>query len=127
MRKHGVNVTAMGTANSGYVQRRIVKLCEDIQVQYDGTVRDTGGNIYQLSYGENSWDPCQTVKVNGKQEVCDVSRLINRLNAEYEEEHEVEPNKVEKVESEEEKVEVVVKKKEKKPSKKLGKIKLSKA
>lgn len=115
----------MGTANSGYVQRRIVKLCEDIQVQYDGTVRDTGGNIYQLSYGENSWDPCQTVKVNGKQEVCDVSRLINRLNAEYEEDHEVEPNEVE---SEEEVI--VVKKKEKiekKPKKDSKKIKLSKA
>jgi len=31
--------TAMNTATSGYIQRRIIKLIEDIKVQYDGTVR----------------------------------------------------------------------------------------
>ena len=35
--------TAMGTATSGYMQRRIVKLTEDMKVQYDGTVRDVTG------------------------------------------------------------------------------------
>lgn len=110
--REGVCDTAMGTANSGYVQRRIVKLCEDIQIQYDGTVRDKTGKIYQLAYGENNWDPCQTVKVNGKQEVCDVSRLIDRLNLEYENGQEEEEE--EKNEEEEEMITPPVKKKEKK-------------
>ena len=74
----------MGTATSGYMQRRIVKLTEDIKIQYDGTVRDTVGNIYQVAYGETGIDPCCTVKVGKKQEICDISRMVQKLNIQYE-------------------------------------------
>jgi hypothetical protein len=76
--------TAMGTATSGYIQRRIIKCCEDIQVKYDGTVRDTFGNVYQMSYGDNGFDPCATVKVGNSQEPCDVSRIVASLNLQHE-------------------------------------------
>jgi len=72
------------TANSGYLQRRIVKLVEDIQTQYDGTIRDTSGRIYQTTYGDDGYDPCATVKVNGTQEAADVSRLVSCLNLRHE-------------------------------------------
>jgi len=78
--REGITDTAMGTATSGYMQRRIVKLTEDIICQYDGTVRDVTGRIYQLSYGDDGNDPTTTTKVNGKQEVCNISRMVNRLN-----------------------------------------------
>jgi DNA-directed RNA polymerase beta' subunit len=78
--REGITDTAMGTATSGYMQRRIVKLTEDIKIQYDGTVRDTVGKIYQMSYGDNGLDPVMTAKVNGVQEVCDISRLVEKLN-----------------------------------------------
>jgi DNA-directed RNA polymerase beta' subunit len=73
----------MGTATSGYMQRRIVKLTEDIKIQYDGTVRDVPGNIYQVAYGETGIDPTHTVKVGKQQEICDISRLVTKLNMEY--------------------------------------------
>jgi DNA-directed RNA polymerase beta' subunit len=73
----------MGTATSGYMQRRIVKLTEDIKIQYDGTVRDVTGNIYQVAYGETGIDPSHTVKVGKQQEICDISRLVTKLNMEY--------------------------------------------
>lgn len=82
--REGVCSTAMGTATSGYMQRRIVKLTEDMKTMYDGTVRDTTGRIYQFAYGEDSIDPIQTVNVKGKQEIVDVNRLVSRLNMEYE-------------------------------------------
>ena len=84
--REGISDTAMGTATSGYMQRRIVKLTEDIKIQYDGTVRDSIGNIYQIIYGENGMDPTCTVKVNNSQDICDISRLVNRLNMEHEDE-----------------------------------------
>jgi len=74
----------MNTAKSGYIQRRIVKLTEDITVQYDGSVRDNFGKVYQLSYGEDLIDPTKMVKVNGEKEFCDVSRLVDKLNLKYE-------------------------------------------
>jgi DNA-directed RNA polymerase beta' subunit len=82
--REGICDTAMGTADSGYIQRRIVKVCEDIQVQYDGTVRDATGKIYQLAYGEDGYDATQTVRVGGVPQICDISRLAQRLNNEYE-------------------------------------------
>ena len=82
--REGICDTAMGTAKSGYIQRRIIKVCEDIQVKYDGSVRDTTGKIYQLSYGDNGLDPCYTVKVNDKQQACDIYRITDKLNLEYE-------------------------------------------
>lgn len=81
--REGICDTAMGTADSGYIQRRIIKLCEDIKVMYDGTVRDTTGRIIQPSYGYNGLDPTQTVKVDKKQQVCDVNRLVHKLNIKY--------------------------------------------
>jgi len=78
--REGVCDTAMGTAKSGYMQRRIIKLTEDIKIQYDGTVRDQTGKIYQLSYGDDGFDPTHTVKVGETQEFCDVSRLVSKLN-----------------------------------------------
>ena len=82
--REGICDTATGTAKSGYIQRRIVKICEDIQIQYDGTVRDTGGKIYQMAYGNNYMSPNHTIKVGDKQEICDVSRLVNKLNLQHE-------------------------------------------
>lgn len=74
----------MNTATSGYIQRKIVKLTEDIKIQYDGTVRDAIGSIYQLAYGENFIDPKCTIKVDGEQQSCDISSMINKLNVKHE-------------------------------------------
>ena len=82
--REGICDTAMGTAKSGYIQRRIIKVCEDIQVKYDGTVRDTTGNVYQMAYGDNGMDPCETVKVGKTQMPCDISRMVARLNLQHE-------------------------------------------
>lgn len=80
VRKYGNSMTAMGTAKSGYIQRKIVKVCEDVKVQYDGTVRDATGKVYQFSYGDNGFDATKTVRVGDKPYFCDVSRLADRLN-----------------------------------------------
>lgn len=82
--REGITNTAMSTANSGYLQRKIIKLSEDLTVQYDGTVRDSTGKIIQSSYGGDGFDPTRTVKVDGEQECMDVSRMVNRLNIEHE-------------------------------------------
>lgn len=90
--REGICDTAMGTSTSGYMQRRIVKLTEDIKSQYDGTVRDAVGKVYQLAYGEDNLDPTETVKVSGSQEMCDISRLVAKLNMK----HEIEEDKLRK-------------------------------
>ena len=87
--REGICDTSMNTAVSGYIQRRIVKLCEDMKIHYDGTVRDTNNNIYQYVYGKNQMDPSMMVSssVKKKKTFCDIHRLTNQLNLEFESRH----------------------------------------
>ena len=41
------------TADTGYIQRQLVKAMEDLTVQYDGSVRDSRMNVTQFKYGED--------------------------------------------------------------------------
>jgi DNA-directed RNA polymerase II subunit RPB1 len=51
--REGLIDTAVKTSQTGYMQRRLVKALEDVMVQYDGTVRDSHGNVIQFVYGED--------------------------------------------------------------------------
>jgi DNA-directed RNA polymerase beta' subunit len=74
----------MNTSTSGYIQRRIVKLTEDIKVNYDQTCRDTINSVYQTVYGETGINPTTTVKVGKDQEICDVDNIVRKLNVKHE-------------------------------------------
>ena len=78
--------TSMNTSTSGYIQRRIIKLIEDIKIQYDGTVRDVVNSIYQLSFNEDGgFDPKKLVKTKNKTlAFCDCWNIIERLNQKVE-------------------------------------------
>ena len=61
------------TAETGYIQRRLIKSMEDLKVEYDGTVRDAVGNIVQVSYGIDGYDsiklehvPLNLIKYNNE-------------------------------------------------------------
>ena len=58
-------------------------MCEDLQVKYDGTVRDTTGKIFEWSYNEGL-DPVKQVKSGGKLKFCDIGRLVGKLNMQHE-------------------------------------------
>lgn len=81
--RDGICDTAMGTATSGYTQRKIGKCTEDITVKYNGTVTDSSGAKIQLCYGDNGYDPTKTVFINGDSQCCDVSRIVNKLNMKH--------------------------------------------
>ena len=51
--REGLIDTAVKTADTGYIQRQLVKAMEDLTAQYDGSVRDSRMNITQFKYGED--------------------------------------------------------------------------
>ena len=51
--REGLIDTAVKTAETGYIQRQLIKAMEDLVTQYDGTVRDANMNIAQFHYGED--------------------------------------------------------------------------
>ncbi|KAJ3216817.1 DNA-directed RNA polymerase II subunit rpb1 [Dinochytrium kinnereticum] len=54
--REGLIDTAVKTAETGYIQRRLVKALEDVMAKYDGTVRNASGDIVQFCYGEDGMD-----------------------------------------------------------------------
>lgn len=78
--REGITDTAMKTATSGYIQRRMIKVSEDISVCYDGTVRNSNNNIIQFAYGNNYLNPSYTMIRKGKPCPMDVGRLVEREN-----------------------------------------------
>jgi DNA-directed RNA polymerase II subunit RPB1 len=54
--REGLIDTAVKTAETGYIQRRLVKALEDVSVCFDGTVRNSLGDILQFVYGEDGMD-----------------------------------------------------------------------
>ncbi len=54
--REGLIDTAVKTAETGYIQRRLVKVLEDVTVRYDGTVRSSNDDIVQFVYGEDGFD-----------------------------------------------------------------------
>jgi DNA-directed RNA polymerase II subunit RPB1 len=51
--REGLIDTAVKTADTGYLQRQLIKAMEDLTVQHDGSVRDANMNIFQFHYGED--------------------------------------------------------------------------
>ncbi|PRP76337.1 DNA-directed RNA polymerase (ISS) [Planoprotostelium fungivorum] len=54
--REGVINTAVKTSKTGYIQSRLMKAMEHVMVRYDGTVRNSLGEIVQFLYGEDGLD-----------------------------------------------------------------------
>jgi DNA-directed RNA polymerase II subunit RPB1 len=54
--REGLIDTACKTAETGYIQRRLVKAMETVMARYDGTLRVSSGQVVQFLYGEDGMD-----------------------------------------------------------------------
>lgn len=55
--REGLVDTAVKTAETGYMQRRLMKALEDLTTQYDLSVRNGTGGVVQFRYGDDGLDP----------------------------------------------------------------------
>ena len=52
----GLIDTAVKTSQTGYIQRRLIKGMEDLQISYDKSVRNNKNKIIQFNYGGTNFD-----------------------------------------------------------------------
>ena len=76
--REGLVDTAIRTAQSGYMQRRLVNALHDLSVHEDGTVRDNRGSIIQFKYGEDGINPAKS----DYGAVANLDRLIEEMRLE---------------------------------------------
>ncbi|KAK4191079.1 hypothetical protein QBC35DRAFT_460490 [Podospora australis] len=72
--REGLVDTAVKTAETGYMSRRLMKSLEDLSTQYDDTVRTSEGGIVQFQYGADRLDP---VDMEGSAQPVDFTRTWN--------------------------------------------------
>jgi len=61
--REGIVTTAVETANTGYNQRKMVKMSEGEVIANDGTVRITSGDIVAFHYGGDGYDATRLERV----------------------------------------------------------------
>jgi DNA-directed RNA polymerase II subunit RPB1 len=64
--REGLIDTSIKTAESGYMQRKLVKATEDFMVKYDGTVRNGIDRIQQFIYGDSGTDTSKQISYSIK-------------------------------------------------------------
>lgn len=55
--REGLVDTAVKTAETGYMARRLMKALEDLSLQYDSSVRNSENTVVQFAYGDDGLNP----------------------------------------------------------------------
>ncbi|XP_036146712.1 DNA-directed RNA polymerase III subunit RPC1 isoform X2 [Monomorium pharaonis] len=76
--REGLTDTAVKTAETGYMQRRLIKSLEDLCIHYDMTVRNSMHDIVQVPYGGDGLDPTY---MEGKDCPVDYVRVYDHVRA----------------------------------------------
>lgn len=76
--REGLVDTAIRTAQSGYMQRRLVNALQDLQVKPSGLVTDNQGMVIQTMFGEDGVDPAKSDY--GK--AADLDKIIDEMRIE---------------------------------------------
>ena len=80
--REGICNVSTNTSKSGYIYRCLIKLCEDICIKNDYTVRNSDNQIIQFVYGNHNLDPTRIVYSQHK--IMDIKNIVGKLNDEYE-------------------------------------------
>ncbi|KAL6721212.1 DNA-directed RNA polymerase III subunit C1 (rpo31) [Lecanora helva] len=76
--REGLVDTAVKTAETGYMSRRLMKSLEDLSTNYDDTVRNSAQNIVQFQFGDDKLDP---VDMEGKAKPVHFERTFTHAEA----------------------------------------------
>ncbi|CAL4127007.1 unnamed protein product, partial [Meganyctiphanes norvegica] len=76
--REGLVDTAVKTAETGYMQRRLVKSLEDLYVGYDRTVRNSTQDVIQFKFGGDGLDPSE---MEGTECPINLERVFDHVRA----------------------------------------------
>ena len=78
--REGLIDTAVKTAETGYMQRRLMKSLEDLSIKYDYSVRTSTNEIAQFLYGDDSLEP---MKMEDDEKPVNFHRLLEHVKAAF--------------------------------------------
>ena len=81
--------TGIKTADTGYSQRRLVKMMEDLRVSYTGVITNSVNNVVQFEYGGDNLDAGHLINVaennvDRQFSFIHAKHLADKLNTQFE-------------------------------------------
>lgn len=80
--REGLIDTAVKTAETGYIQRRLIKAMEDLRIEYDGSVRTSVGCMTQFAYGDDGFRG----ECIERQKICNIKHNNKKNSTDYNDE-----------------------------------------
>lgn len=83
--REGLIDSAIKTADTGYIQRKITKMVEDLKISYQGTITNSRNNILEFAYGSDNMDATKLIDT-GKENFTfiDIAHTVECLNKDLE-------------------------------------------
>ena len=87
--REGLIDTGIKTADTGYSQRRLVKMMEDLRVSYTGVITNSVNNVVQFEYGGDNLDAGHLINVaennvDRQFSFIHAKHLADKLNTQFE-------------------------------------------
>ncbi len=72
------------TSSTGYLQRKMIKMVEDLKFDYTGSVTSSNDSIIQFMYGEENMDVSRLIKTKAGNSFIDINHHVDILNTLHE-------------------------------------------
>ncbi len=82
--REGLLDTSLKTANTGYIQRKMIKMLEDLKFDYTNVVSNSKNNVIEFMYGEDQLDVSKMIKTKSGLSFIDISHVNDKFNTEIE-------------------------------------------
>jgi DNA-directed RNA polymerase II subunit RPB1 len=87
--REGLIDTSLKTGETGYNQRRLIKMMEDFKASYANTIVNSTNNVIQFDYGGDNMDCSHLINISNNSaspqfSFVHVNHLVDRLNVQYE-------------------------------------------
>jgi DNA-directed RNA polymerase beta' subunit len=82
--REGLIDTACKTATTGYIQRKMIKMMEDLRFNYTNNVTNANDSIVEFMYGEDNMDPSKLIQTEKGFSFIDIKHISDKLNNDIE-------------------------------------------
>jgi len=82
--REGLIDTAVKTSVTGYTQRRMIKMVEDLRFGYSNVVTNANDTVIQFMYGEDNFDASKLIKTSNGLSFCDIKHIAEKFNNDLE-------------------------------------------
>ena len=81
--REGLIDTAIKTAQTGYIQRKLIKMMEDLKVSYTNSIVNSNNQVIEFMYGHDLLDAGKMIKTKQGFSFIDIKHISDKINMKH--------------------------------------------